>query len=303
MIKPYAQGGLNMVDVEKFISSLKASWIKRIHSQDSKWVSLLEAECPEITNISILGGECVNPSRLKYKNPFWIDVFNAYREFVDKCGPMTKTEFKGEPVFYNKNIKIDKKSVMLKSWFENGILNIQNLCKCNGEYLSYTEFKAKYPQVKSNYQEFHGLLGAIREYSVKLRLEQFEQDNTANNTNFQLSVAWSLLLKNEKCSKVIYGKILQTSGELKCVNKWKSDFSDLDWDTIFAKIYSSTMDTNLRWLQYKIASRIVNTKKNLFVMKIKYGNLCSFCNAYPETIQHLFFECVNVNMQVLETSL
>ena len=98
-----------------------------------------------------------------------------------------------------------------------------------------------------------------------------------------------MLLKNEKCSKVIYGKILQTSGELKCVNKWKSDFSDLEWDTVFAKIYSSTMDTNLRWLQYKIVSRILITKKHLFVMKIKDGNLCSFCNAYPETIQHLFF--------------
>ena len=30
-------------------------------------------------------------------------------------------------------------------------------------------------------------------------------------------------------------------------------------------------------------------------MKIKDDNLCSFCNGYPETIQHLFFECVNVN--------
>ena len=38
LVKHYSRGGLNMVDLEKFIIALKANWIKRLwYDEGSQW--------------------------------------------------------------------------------------------------------------------------------------------------------------------------------------------------------------------------------------------------------------------------
>ena len=47
-------------------------------------------------------------------------------------------------------------------------------------------------------------------------------------------------------------------------------------------------------MQYKIIHRIIGTNSLLYKMgKIPYMT-CDFCNMYIETIEHLFFDCINV---------
>ena len=61
----------------------------------------------------------------------------------------------------------------------------------NGNLIDYTEFKSKHLDIKTNYLEFYGLLGAIRKYAKRLDLEQSDPDHgndTLNNQNLSCAL-------------------------------------------------------------------------------------------------------------------
>ena len=58
--------------------------------------------------------------------------------------------------------------------------------------------------------------------------------------------------------------------------------------------FHSVKDASLVWFQYRILHRILATNKFLHMIHYIDSDICSFCNTYPETLQHLFFKCDNV---------
>ena len=50
--------------------------------------------------------------------------------------------------------------------------------------------------------------------------------------------------------------------------------------------FQYTNDVNLRWFNYKIAHRKLDTNDYLFKIKIRNSNLCSFCGTQVETLKH-----------------
>ena len=52
-----------------------------------------------------------------------------------------------------------------------------------------------------------------------------------------------------------------------------------------------TICTKLRLFQYRLMQRIIPTNIKLKIWKIKESNRCTFCESFPESIQHLFWEC------------
>ena len=52
------------------------------------------------------------------------------------------------------------------------------------------------------------------------------------------------------------------------------------------------LDNQIIWLQYMILHNILGTKALLFKMKKAENNLCCFCNNMPETITHVFLDCL-----------
>ena len=52
-----------------------------------------------------------------------------------------------------------------------------------------------------------------------------------------------------------------------------------------------TIDTKLRYFQYKFLMRILPSNSFLLKCNIVSSSLCDFCNMHEETILHLFWEC------------
>jgi hypothetical protein len=77
--------------------------------------------------------------------------------------------------------------------------------------------------------------------------------------------------------------------------KWQQ-YLNIDTSPVkFHKIpFKCCKDKNLQWFQCRINYRILGTNYVLEKMKIKPSNVCGYCKNYPETIQHLFCECVKV---------
>ena len=70
--------------------------------------------------------------------------------------------------------------------------------------------------------------------------------------------------------------------------------TDINWTQIYSKPFKTTSDTKLRWFQCRLLHRIITT--NMFLLKINKAenNLCTVCKGTPETILHLFWECISV---------
>lgn len=76
LTQDYQQGGLNTVEINTFIMSLKCSWLKRLIKSKRLWVYVFEAinSVCMFTNYLIFGDafiyECVIPKN----NVFWQDL-------------------------------------------------------------------------------------------------------------------------------------------------------------------------------------------------------------------------------------
>ena len=61
-------------------------------------------------------------------------------------------------LFYKIKIIRDKRVVYVNEWFNEGIFSIHHLTNAEGNYLTYNEFKQKYPDVKTNFLMHGGII-------------------------------------------------------------------------------------------------------------------------------------------------
>ena len=55
--------------------------------------------------------------------------------------------------------------------------------------------------------------------------------------------------------------------------------------------YGRSLDTKLRFFQYKLQLKRLNTNIDLSKWKEDQTDRCTYCQTHPETIIHLFWEC------------
>ena len=87
-------------------------------------------------------------------------------------------------------------------------------------------------------------------------------------------------------------KILIHNNEIPtCETKRNSEFSHIDWKSVYSLVFDISKETYIQWFQYRIIHKIIGTKSLLFKMNIATDNLCTFCNEEIENITHLFWIC------------
>ena len=70
----------------------------------------------------------------------------------------------------------------------------------------------------------------------------------------------------------------------------------LQWKQIYSLLYENVKDNFLRWFQLRILHNILATNNFLYKIKILNFEKCTFCNNFPETIDHLFWKCETVQI-------
>ena len=158
-----------MIDVKSVLA-----WLKRI-TNDGK-IQILNALCPAVKLIKDRGGEFANSLMLRANNCFGVDVFKHYRNLCYRCVPVSFHDFASERLHYNINICRDKKVIYIRNWIESGIVSVGHLLGPNG-YLSYEDFKAKYPDAIVNFMLYKGIVRSVTHYQARLGLEFEEKCN------------------------------------------------------------------------------------------------------------------------------
>jgi len=75
----------------------------------------------------------------------------------------------------------------------------------------------------------------------------------------------------------------------------KFDNVNLDFTSFYIEMKKAlSIDTTIREFQNKIVHRILATNHLLFKMKISDYDLCTFCFSNSETIEHIFWDCMDI---------
>jgi hypothetical protein len=79
------------------------------------------------------------------------------------------------------------------------------------------------------------------------------------------------------------------------IDKWVKDLDihieNEAWTHVYMLPFRSSIDSNLRYLQYRILQRILTTNRFLFIIKVVDLDRCSFCDIASETLVHMCVEC------------
>jgi len=290
LAKLYDEGGLQMVNINNYINSLKLSWIRRFVLQQNS--GNIFPQKYFLNEIITLG-----PNNQGYTprvdNQFWADVILAWERFghnfYQKFEPTNFIDILSQPLWGNPWINIE----YIRPWYTKGIHYVRDIIKPDGILKSIIDLKSEY-SINITFLDYHRLAHAIIPRWLNI---------IANKADMSFPCIppqlYAVLSVKRGCST--YSNILSYNAEdntfPSAQNKWKRDLALNDntnatlWNKIYKLPFIITLDTNLRYFQYKILHRIIPTNKYLTLIKIKDNDSCSFCEAHIETLLHLFVEC------------
>ena len=200
-------------------------------------------------------------------------------------------EILGNAIRHNSFVRIDNKPIYYKNWYKVGIHFRHHLLDENFHFLTFDAFKEKF-SVKTNFLQYQSVVSAVSKMKPICACTQ-----AATNTVEDIS---NLLASTEFC-KVAYKMLIKQVASIphKSQSKWLSDCNSksvnyIDWRSSYSLAFLCTRESKLRTFQCKFLHRRIATNSYLFKIGIASDNLCSFCKKSPETILHLFWECIFV---------
>ena len=295
----YKDGGLRMKDVSCLDKSLKISWIKRLMTQSAgtNWRYLLEVQFNPLKTMGLSFFKCnLSSSDFKstFKNSlystFWFEALSFWCEFNYRDDITEVDEILAQPIWYNSHIKLNKRPIFRKLWYEAGIQTIKDLTNGqNTSILSHQAITRKYGNDKS-FLLYHGIISALpAEWKRKLKSNaEFKNDNV---------YIIDKLLSVTQTSKYIYETLNKSRNvDLNTlVMKWNEELnSDMSSENLLhylMKIPEATVSYKLQSFQYKLIHRAHTT--NIFACHIGKAvtDRCTFCSSQKESLSHLFWEC------------
>ena len=164
MINNYNKGGLKMIDIRNFNTSLKVKWLQGYLDSDNKgkWKVFfdyyLERYGGKLLILSNLQQR--DAKQLVMQDPFVKEVIE-YWTTINYCEK--NLEFESAFIWHNSLITIEKKPFFYQSWFNAGIQKVVDLLNKDGSFFSFDEFLKKF-KVKTNYLEYFKVISALRQY-------------------------------------------------------------------------------------------------------------------------------------------
>ena len=293
IIQDYSKGGLKMVEIYSYINSLKIKWIKRILDKENKgsWKEIYNKELEKV------GGELIFKSnikenyvnQLKFKSKFLTEIINAWAKLNYKEVNVQEENISKQLLWNNSYIENNKRTFFYKDWFDLGISFIEHIYDYRiKSFLSFQNFKTVFNINNNDYLKYHTLINSIpNAWKNKLKSETI-----MGNDRMQYLINDAMDVKRK--SNFLYAKQIikiYEKVEVKSEKKWEATFGQINWKKTYSNAVNFTIDTKLRYFQYKYLMCILPSNSFLLKCKIANTSLCDFCNMHEETIVHLFWDC------------
>ena len=219
----FPDGGLRMINIYSFLSTLELSWLRRIHNEESDVRRILTSFCPNFQKVFLFGGEYVNVLIQRMDNIFWKDVLKHLEKLYGKCHVQNFYDFASESIFYNKNITVGKKTVHIRSWVNAGVGSINHLLDQQGHFFKFTDFCNEYPNIKTNFLTYNSSIRAIQTYQER------KQITLLKDYKEQEPMVWRLVDGGNSGVQCAFGR---TSDNAAGLQRWNEVFQNINWKKI-----------------------------------------------------------------------
>ena len=113
----YKRGGLNMVNIEAFVNSMKVTWLKRFVETEAEWAKVIAAELPFIHDIFCYGSMKLQKISKEIKNQFWKDVVQAFASFSRAYNPGIP-QILSESLWFSDHTRFS--TSIIREWYQKG---------------------------------------------------------------------------------------------------------------------------------------------------------------------------------------
>ena len=302
VIAPIEKGGLNMVDIESFFLSLKATWMDRIFSDtQNTWSSIIKKYLEDIAPLCLLRNMKLNSLLqspfIKRVPKFYQQVFIGYTKSKIIIKPTNIQELLQEQIWGNllfttyKQRERKHTTLLFRSWID-----------CNIYYLSDIKFvngKIDVPYIYNKLTDKRNFHIEIRELNIAI--SQFRPtiaDLNHNPTDLpvrQNNAIDEVHTNSPPNSKMFYKNLILKKIETPSFKYWGSKIGTEHFvleniDNIFKNKVINIKEKKLAEFNYKVLFNIIPTGKFLskFVPNIEAN--CDICGI-TEDLEHLLFSC------------
>lgn len=283
----YDNGGLKMVNLEKFATALKITWFRRIISGPKKWQTSFDKIVTEYPYFWKTGPVYIAKKLITISNPFWRDVLKSWTEFYGMRTNLTLDNIRQEPLWFND--KHRNTSLFYEAWAKKNICTLNDIISENGMVMTFDEFKANY-SIHGTVLDYNRLIHNIPNDWLKALQSE------SKSMNMSLNRVLSDIVKDKKGCNTLYWSLLQPVTNTQYISRWELELNNEQtrWKMISLIPFKCTKDTKLHDFQYRILHRILTTNILLKKLNIQEDDLCSYCQECRETITHLFYGCNKV---------
>ena len=187
-------------------------------------------------------------------------------------------------IWNNKDIRINNKPVFYKTYFDKGIIYLNDLHFDVDNVRSYESFKQK--GLNTNFLTWTALRSSIINMKSKIPCSI----STAGNLdpmNFDYK-SKSLNAYTARCKQFYSTMISSKARTPKGFKKLTADFELSNAQEVFSIPY---LVAYVWSFQYRVLNFILFTNDKLFKIGLSDSDKCSFCGTYTEDLYHLFFNC------------
>ena len=186
-------------------------------------------------------------------------------------------------IWNNRDIEVDNKTFLFRSWFEKGVSTLDSLLDSNLDFLRYEELRTQY-QLRTKFLTYLGVINAIpKHYKRAINQAKVQQEQlTQQHLNLQTPTTKAI-------HKVVVNNLFEepTAKQHLVANGLK----EVQLRIYFNLAFSITKETRLTMFQYKILRNIVFTKSKLLKVGLANCDLCYLCSETKQDLIHMLVSC------------
>ena len=295
LVQSPSKDGLNMVQIDSFVKSIKLSWLKRLFTSNADWTIVAAQELPNIPSLLTYSCKKLKSIQNKVTNPFYFDLLDALIQFSREYSP-TDEEIVTEKIWFSDWTKYE--TSIVRRWDAKGLRFIGDLYNSENGVIHSKQALSSIYGVEMTFLCYSGLVRSLP------RTIQKQVDKTCI-AKPSIPYKINLVLNTRKFSKAAYNIFVEKTATENSISderlktKWVNDIGEYTKGTLYT-VTKATMCTYLIYLHFRIINRIYATNKYLFNVKIIEHNTCTFCERAAETIFHLFWVCPKTKIFIKE---
>lgn len=295
------KGGLNMLDVGKFVKAQHANWVTRYFKLPGKWRSGMKKI---VSTLGLSDNDIISMNFNKHELPASIsnlDINNFYMECIlsfyeckarPNISDLTCEELQSLPLFGNYLFKIDNKCLFFKEWIKSKVIYINDVIDENGSLKSTNDLM----KMVDDKRDIITQLYLINKYILKniRRHFVFAGNNLENNLDFSVHLKDNTVNLFKLTSKQLYKSLCHKRTRNMMEKRFSTEFSFENNEDVWSKIYCQKIKEvkiiKLKEFNFKVLNNIVPCGYLVSKWKENVSEKCQVCNNIENT-KHMLFEC------------